>query len=157
MVELPIEFDVKAKEFARHMYSSAYNQVHSQSEVLVAAAQAEAQKVGVRLTGAEAEVKRLERIEQEQLTQIAASAAQVRELELRAAANGATIEAQTTRIAQLEKTLEEMRSLVAANDQELAALRAQIADMRGLQEMLQPMQAKLDALAPNGRMVKTQT
>lgn len=156
LVELPAEFEVKAREFARVLYSSAVNQAHSQAKALIADAQAEAQRAGARLSGAEAEVKRLERAEQEHLAEIAAGATKVHELELRSAANGATMEAQATRIAQLEAALEDARALRAASDQELAALRAQIADMGGLQAMLQPMQAKLDALAPNGRKAKQQ-
>ena len=112
----------------------------------LALAEASRDKAEGLLAGAEAEVARLEGVEQEQIGQIDALTQRVRELEMSTAAQQATIQEKVASVARLDAQLAEAQNALAARDQELAGLRASAKAVEGLQGQLDALQRTVQGL-----------
>lgn len=149
-VEVPPEFEERGREFARALFSAACQQVRKEAAVEIAAVRAELDQSRAALAAAEAEVARLEIVEQEQAGALSEHKTRIHDLELKLAADAATISAKKARIKEVEHELADVRTTVAARDADIAAMRAQLEEykgMAGLKDTLERMQQQLGAMA----------
>lgn len=145
-VDLPADIESRGREFVQALYAHALRDAKAAVAEPLALAEAARVKAESERADAEAEVVRLEGVEQEQAGRIDALTQRVRELEMSTAAQEATIQEKVTAVARLETQLAEARSALAARDQELAGLRASAKTVEGLQGQLDALQRTVQGL-----------
>ncbi len=146
-VDLPADIEVRGRDFVQALYAHALRDAKAAVAVPLALAEAARDKAESERADAEAEVARLEGVEQEQAGRIEALTQRVRELEMSTAAQQATIQEKAAAAARLEAQLAEAQSALAARDQELAGLRASAKTVEGLQGQLEALQRSVQGLA----------
>jgi len=145
-VDLPADVEARGREFVQALYAHALHDAKAAVAEPLALAEAARDKAEGRLAGAESEVARLERIEQEQASRIDTLIQRVRELEMSTAAQQATIQEKALAAERLEAQLAEAHRALAARDQELAGLRASAKAVEGLQGQLDALQRTVQGL-----------
>lgn len=145
-VDLPADIEFRGREFVQALYARALHDAKAAVAEPLALAEAARDKAEGQLAGAEAEVARLEGVEQEQAGRVEMLTQRVRELEMSTAAQQATIQEKAAAVARLEAQLAEAQSALAARDQELAGLRASAMAVGGLQEQLDALQRTVQGL-----------
>ena len=145
-VDLPDDIAARGRDFVQALYAHALHGAKAAVAEPLALAEAAREKAEGLLAGAEAEVARLEGVEQEQSGRVEALTQRVRELEMSAAAQQATIQEKAAAAARLEAQLAEAQSALAARDQELAGLRASTTAVEGLQGQLDALQRTVQGL-----------
>lgn len=153
-VDLPADIESRGREFVQALYAHALRDAKAAVAEPLALAEAARDKAESERADAEAEVARLEVVEQEQTGRIDALTQRVRELEMSTAAQQATIQEKAAAAARLEAQLAEAQSALAARDQELAGLRASAKTVEGLQGQLEALQRSVQGLA-SGDSTKT--
>lgn len=146
-VDLPADIEVRGREFVQALYAHALRDAKAAVAEPLALAEAARDKAESERADAEAEVARLEGVEQEQAGRLEALTQRVRELEMSTAAQQATIQEKAAAAARLESQLAEAQSALAARDQELAGLRASAKTVEGLQGQLEALQRSVQGLA----------
>ena len=146
-VDLPADIEARGRDFVQALYAHALHGAKAAVAEPLALAEASRDKAEGLLAGAEAEVARLEGVEQEQAVRLEALTQRVRELEMSTAAQQATIQEKAAAAARLEAQLAEAQSALAARDQELAGLRASAKTVEGLQGQLEALQRSVQGLA----------
>lgn len=146
-VDLPADIEVRGRDFVQALYAHALRDAKAAVAEPLALAEAARDKAESERADAEAEVARLEGVEQEQAGRIEALTQRVRELEMSTAAQQATIQEKAAAAARLEAQLAEAQSALAARDQELAGLRASAKTVEGLQGQLEALQRSVQGLA----------
>lgn len=146
-VDLPADIEVRGREFVQALYAHALRDAKAAVAEPLALAEAARDKAESERADAEAEVARLEGVEQEQTGRLEALTQRVRELEMSTAAQQATIQEKAAAAARLESQLAEAQSALAARDQELAGLRASAKTVEGLQGQLEALQRSVQGLA----------
>ncbi|MDD3326591.1 MAG: DNA-binding protein [Zoogloea sp.] len=145
-VDLPADIESRGREFVQALYAHALRDAKAAVAEPLALAEAARVKAESERADAEAEVARLESVEQEQAGRIDALTQRVRELEMSTAAQQATIQEKVAAVARLETQLAEAQSALAARDQELAGLRASAKTVEGLQGQLDALQRTVQGL-----------
>lgn len=153
-VDLPADIESRGREFVQTLYAHALRDAKAAVAEPLALAEAARDKAESERADAEAEVVRLEVVEQEQTGRIDALTQRVRELEMSTAAQQATIQEKAAAAARLEAQLAEAQSALAARDQELAGLRASAKTVEGLQGQLAALERTVQGLA-SGDPAKT--
>lgn len=153
-VDLPADIEVRGRDFVQALYAHALRDAKAAVAEPLALAEAARDKAESERADAEAEVARLEGVEQEQAGRIEALTQRVRELEMSTAAQQATIQEKAAAAARLEAQLAEAQNALAARDQELAGLRASAKTVEGLQGQLEALQRSVQGLA-SGDSTKT--
>ena len=153
-VDLPADIEARGREFVQALYAHALRDAKAAVAEPLALAEAARDKAESERADAEAEVARLEGVEQEQAGRLEALTQRVRELEMSTAAQQATIQEKAAAAARLESQLAEAQSALAARDQELAGLRASAKTVEGLQGQLEALQRSVQGLA-SGDSAKT--
>lgn len=153
-VDLPADIESRGREFVQALYAHALRDAKAAVAEPLALAEAARDKAESERADAEAEVARLEVVEQEQTGRIDALTQRVRELEMSTAAQQATIQEKAAAAARLEAQLAEAQSALAARDQELAGLRASAKTVEGLQGQLAALERTVQGLA-SGDSAKT--
>jgi chromosome segregation ATPase len=146
-VEVPADIEARGREFVQGLYAHALHAANAAVAQPLAQAEAARQKAQGELAAAEAEVTQLEAIEQDQAARIDTLMQRVRELELCAAAQQATIQEKAAALARLEAQLAQAHNGLAARDQELAGLRASANAVEGLQAQFAALQRSVQGLA----------
>lgn len=146
-VDLPADIEARGREFVQALYAHALRDAKAAVAEPLALAEAARDKAESERADAEAEVARLEGVEQEQAGRLEALTQRVRELEMSTAAQQATIREKAAAAARLESQLAEAQSALAARDQELAGLRASAKTVEGLQGQLEALQRSVQGLA----------
>lgn len=146
-VNLPADIEARGREFVQTLYAHALRDAKAAVAEPLALAEAARDKAESERADAEAEVARLEGVEQEQAGRLEALTQRVRELEMSTAAQQATIQEKAAAAARLESQLAEAQSALAARDQELAGLRASAKTVEGLQGQLEALQRSVQGLA----------
>ncbi|WP_298595077.1 DNA-binding protein [uncultured Zoogloea sp.] len=146
-VDLPADIEARGREFVQALYAHALRDAKAAVAEPLALAEAARDKAESGRADAEAEVARLEGVEQEQAGRLEALTQRVRELEMSTAAQQATIQEKAAAAARLEAQLAEAQSALAARDQELAGLRASAKTVEGLQGQLEALQRSVQGLA----------
>lgn len=146
-VDLPADIEVRGRDFVQALYAHALRDAKAAVAEPLALAEAARDKAESERADAEAEVARLEGVEQEQAGRLEALTQRVRELEMSTAAQQATIQEKAAAVARLEAQLAEAQSALAARDQELAGLRASAKTVEGLQGQLEALQRSVQGLA----------
>jgi chromosome segregation ATPase len=146
-VEVPADIEARGREFVQCLYAHALHAANAAVAEPLAQAEAAREKAQGQLAAAEAEVTRLEALEQDQAARIDTLTHRVRELELNAAAQQATIQEKATALARLEAELAQAQNSLAARDQELAGLRASANAVEGLQAQFTALQRSVQGLA----------
>ena len=146
-VDLPADIEARGREFMQALYAHALRDAKAAVAEPLALAEAARDKADSERADAEAEVARLEGVEQEQAGRLEALTQRVRELEMSTAAQQATIQEKVAAVARLESQLAEAQSSLAARDQELAGLRASAKAVEGLQGQLEALQRSVQGLA----------
>ena len=146
-VDLPADIEARGREFVQTLYAHALRDAKAAVAEPLALAEAARDKAESERADAEAEVARLEGVEQEQAGRLEALTQRVRELEMSTAAQQATIQEKAAAAARLESQLAEAQSALAARDQELAGLRASAKTVEGLQGQLEALQRSVQGLA----------
>ena len=146
-VDLPADIEARGREFVQALYAHALRDAKAAVAEPLALAEAARDKAESERADAEAEVARLEGVEQEQAGRLEALTQRVRELEMSTAAQQATIQEKAAAAARLEAQLAEAQSALAARDQELAGLRASAKTVEGLQGQLEALQRSVQGLA----------
>jgi len=153
-VELPAEVLKRGTVFVRELYALATHEVKSVAAVEIAAAQSITHTLRKTLDGAEAEVRRLEAVEQEQATAAEQLHQRVHDLEMQVASDAATIKARDERIDQITAELAGVREQLRQSEQEAATLRAQLADgnvIAGVESALADVRKQLSEVAQGTR------
>lgn len=145
-VDLPADIEARGREFVQVLYAHALRDAKAAVAEPLALAEAARDKAESERADAEAEVARLEGVEQEQAARIDALTQRARELEMSTAAQQATIQEKAAAVAHLETQLAEAQSALAARDQELAGLRASAKAVEGLQGQLDALQRTVQGL-----------
>ncbi|HNQ04890.1 MAG TPA: DNA-binding protein [Thiobacillaceae bacterium] len=145
-VDLPADIEARGRDFVQALYAHALHGAKAAVAEPLALAEASRDKAEGLLAGAEAEVARLEGVEQEQIGRIDALTQRVRELEMSTAAQQATIQEKVASVARLDAQLAEAQNALAARDQELAGLRASAKAVEGLQGQLDALQRTVQGL-----------
>ena len=145
-VDLPADIEARGRDFVQTLYAHALHGAKAAVAEPLALAEASRDKAEGLLAGAEAEVARLEGVEQEQIGRIDALTQRVRELEMSTAAQQATIQEKVASVARLDAQLAEAQNALAARDQELAGLRASAKAVEGLQGRLDALQRTVQGL-----------
>ena len=145
-VDLPADIEARGRDFVRALYAHALHGAKEAVAEPLALAEASRDKAEGLLAGAEAEVARLEGVEQEQIGRIDALTQRVRELEMNTAAQQATIQEKVASVARLDAQLAEAQNALAARDQELAGFRASAKAVEGLQGQLDALQRTVQGL-----------
>ena len=145
-VDLSADIESRGREFVQALYAHALRDAKAAVAEPLALAEAARVKAESERADAEAEVARLEGVEQEQASRIDALTQRVRELEMSTAAQQATIQEKVAAAARLETLLAEAQSALAARDQELAGLRASAKTVEGLQGQLDALQRTVQGL-----------
>lgn len=145
-VELPASIEARGRDFVQGLYAHALHAANAAVAEPLAQAEAAREKAEGLLDGAEAEVARLEAVEQDQSARIDALTQRVRELELSTAGHQATIQEKAAAVSRLEAQLVEAQSGLAARDQELAGLRASAKAVEGMQAQLDALQRSVQGL-----------
>lgn len=145
-VDVPAEIAARSSALVRDLYGHALNAAQLAVAEPLEQAVAARKKAEGHLAGAEAEVARLEGVEQAQVARIDELSQRVRELELSTAALQATLREKTAGVARLEALLEEAQAGLAARDQQLAGLRASAHAVEGLQGQLLELQRSVHGL-----------
>ena len=145
-VDLPADIESRGREFVQALYAHALHDAKAAVAEPLALAEAARVKAERERADAEAEVARLEGVEQEQTGRIDTLTQRVRELEMSTAAQQATIQEKAAAAARLEAQLAEAQSALAARDQELAGLRASAKTVEGLQGQLDALQRTVQGL-----------
>lgn len=153
-VDLPADIESRGREFVQALYAHALRDAKAAVAEPLALAEAARDKAESEQADAEAEVARLEVVEQEQTGRIDALTQRVRELEMSTAAQQATIQEKAAAAARLEAQLAEAQNALAARDQELAGLRASAKTVEGLQGQLAALERTVQGLA-SGDSTKT--
>lgn len=153
-VDLPADIESRGREFVQALYAHALRDAKAAVAEPLALAEAARDKAESERADAEAEVARLEVVEQEQTGRIDALTQRVRELEMSTAAQQATIQEKAAAAARLEAQLAEAQNALAARDQELAGLRASAKTVEGLQGQLAALERTVQGLA-SGDSTKT--
>ncbi len=153
-VDLPADIELRGRDFVQTLYAHALRDAKAAVAEPLALAEAARDKADSERADAEAEVARLEGVEQEQTGRIDTLTQRVRELEMSTAAQQATIQEKAAVAARLEAQLAEAQSALAARDQELAGLRASAKTVEGLQGQLEALQRSVQGLA-SGDPTKT--
>lgn len=153
-VELPVDIEARGRQFVQILYAHALRDAMTAVAEPLALAEAARDKAEGERADAEAEVVRLEGVEQEQTARIDTITQRVRELEMNTAALQATIQEKTATVARLETQLAEAQGGLAARDQELAVLRSSAKTVEGLQGHLEALQRSVQGLA-SGDPAKT--
>lgn len=146
-VDLPDDIAARGRDFVQALYAHALHGAKAAVAEPLALAEAAREKAEGLLAGAEAEVARLEGVEQEQAGRVEVITQRVRELEISAAAAQATIQEKAAAVARLEAQLAEAQNGLAARDQELAGLRASAKTVEGLQGQLEALQRTVQGLS----------
>lgn len=145
-IALPPEIEARGHEFVRGIYAHAAKAAHAAIAEPLAAAEAARKLAEERLAAAEAEVRRLEGIEQEQGARLEELAERARSLEVTLAARDAAIDEKAGALARLEEQLAESQRGLAASTQEIAELRVAARTYEALQAQLDGMQRSLQGL-----------
>ena len=146
-VDLPADIESRGRDFVQTLYAHALRDAKAAVAEPLALAEAARDKADSERADAEAEVARLEGVEQEQTGRIDTLTQRVRELEMSTAAQQATIQEKAAAAARLEAQLAEAQSALAARDQELAGLRASAKTVEGVQGQLEALQRSVQGLA----------
>jgi hypothetical protein len=146
-VALPPEIEARGREFVQGLFAHAVKAANAAAAEPLAAAEAGRTKAEGLLAGAEAEVRRLEAVEQEQGAQLAQLTEHARSLEIALAARDATIAEKGAAVTRLEEQLAEAQRGLAANAQELADLRAAARTYEALQAQMETLQRSIQGLA----------
>lgn len=139
-VEVPPEIEGRASSFMRELYAHALRTAQATVAGPLERAVHARTLSEARLTGAEAEVARLEAVEHELLSRADLVNAQVRELELSVATLKATMVEKSAAAAKLESLLLQSQKSLAERESEVAELRASAKAVEGLQALLEDVQ-----------------
>ncbi|MCW5231712.1 DNA-binding protein [Verminephrobacter eiseniae] len=145
-VDLPTDIEARGRDFVQALYAHALHDAKASVAEPLALAEAARDRAESERAGAEAEVARLESVEQEQANRIDSLIQRVRELEMSTAAQQATIQEKAAAVTRLEAQLGEAQSALAAREQELAGLRASAKAVEGLQGQLEALQRTVQGL-----------
>src|SRR6218665_2411935 len=106
-VNLPPHIEARCRDFVQALYPHALHDAKASVAEPLALAEAARDRAEIERAGAEAEVARLESVEQEQANRIDSLIQRVRELEMSTAAQQATIQEKAAAVTRLEAQLGE--------------------------------------------------
>lgn len=139
-IEVPAEVETRGSSLIRELYAHALRAAQaSVAEPIESALRARDSAVE-QLAGAEAEVARLEGVEQGLAGRVDELSAHVRQLELTVATLQATVAEKSAATEKLESLLAQSQSALAARDNEVAELRASAKAVERMQGLLEQVQ-----------------
>lgn len=147
---LPQEIEARGRAFVQGLYAHAVRAANAAVAEPLAQAQEAQRKAEGRLAGAEAEVQRLEAVEQDQAAQLQGLGERVRGLEMTLASRDAALAEKAAAAARLEEQLAEAQRAQAAAAQEAAELRAAARTHETLQGQMEALQRQILGLAAGG-------
>lgn len=147
---LPAEVEARGRTFVQGLYAHAVRAANAAVAEPLAQAQDAQKKAEGRLAGAEAEVQRLEAVEQDQAAQLQELGERVRGLEMTLASRDAALAEKSAAAARLEEQLAEAQRAQAAAAREAAELRAAARTHEALQGQMEALQRQIQGLAAGG-------
>lgn len=147
---LPQEIEARGRAFVQGLYAHAVRAANAAVAEPLAQAHEAQKKAEGRLAGAEAEVQRLEAVEQDQAAQLQELTERNRSLEMALASRDAALTEKSAAVARLEEQLAEAQRAQAAAAQEAAELRAAARTHEALQGQMEALQRQIQGLAGGG-------
>lgn len=146
-VVVPDEVAARGDVFIRELFAAAQRLAHEAVDEPNRRIKAALTSANAQLADADAQIARLERLEQEQLNELARQAERIRALEVGMAAQQATTQERTLVIGRLEDQLRRTEQALSQRTQEVAALRATATTAETLEERLETLQRSVQGLA----------
>ena len=146
-VSVPEEVAARGAVFIRELFVSAQRLAHEAVSEPRRRAEAALKTANSHLSVADAEIARLEKVEQDHLDELARQVEHIRKLEIGMAAQQAMTQEKTLVIERLDDQLRQVQQALNERTQEVAALRATAATAEALEERLETLQRSLQGLA----------
>ncbi|MFG6464026.1 DNA-binding protein [Roseateles sp. DXS20W] len=151
-VVVPDEVAARGGAFIRELFATAQRLAHEAVDEPHRHTKAALKSANAQLADADAQIARLEKVEQGHLDELARHAERIRELEIGMAAQQAMTQEKTLVIERLDDQLRQVQQVLNERTQEVAALRATAATAEALEGRLETLQRSVQGLS-DGRAV----